>query len=187
MGYQTLEALRERKLDNWLKRGIITKRQYKDIIYYCVEYGFWDALGYATRLKYKNNPYLKKKYEYKWLRIPKKECFLMEYKTTGSLSKKHRKRIRKWRNIFLTLSGENRQDKIKQQYPDWEIFFMRHRKYNIGLRRKIRQEAAIGSSPEQASKLLINRRGGEIGNRLERCRENYPQTPQPTAYKKEVK
>jgi hypothetical protein len=137
MGYQTLEALKERKLDSWLKKGIITKKQYKDIIYYCVEYGFWEALGYATRLKYKNNKNLQKKYIYKWIEVSKKECLLNDYVTKGAWSGKRTKRRRVWRNIYYLLDGTSRIDLIKKQYPDWEIFFMKHKVYRVGLRKEI--------------------------------------------------
>lgn len=138
MSWQTLESLKERKLDNWLKKGIITEQQYKDITIKCVEYGFWAALGYATRLKYKFHPELQKKYEYKWIRVPKKECLLMQYTTSGKWSKKHRKRFRSWRNIFFFSNGNHRTELIKDKYPDWDIFFIKHGNYNIGLRKEIK-------------------------------------------------
>lgn len=144
MGYQTLEALKTRKLNSWLNKEIITKDQYKSIIYYCIEYGFWEALGYATRLKYRNNPSLKSKYIYKWITIPKKKCLLMENKTSGAWSIKKRKRIRKWRNIFYTVDGKRRNELIKEKYPDWEIFHMKHGCYRIGLRKTCK-----ASSPDQ--------------------------------------
>jgi hypothetical protein len=137
MSYRTLEALKERKLDNWLKKGIITKQQYKDICYYCGEYGFWEALGYATYLKYKNNPQLKKKYEYKWLNIPKKEYKFNDYVTFGAFSSRKCKRHRIWYNGFFCKDGTYMQDKIKKDYPNWEIFYLKQDKFRIGLRRVI--------------------------------------------------
>jgi len=136
MGYQTLEALKERKLNNWLKKGVITKQQYKDIVYHCCQYGFWEALGYATYLKYKNNPALQKRYEYKWILIPKKDCLLRSCITSGKRFS-NKKRYRIWRNIFFTTTGESRLELIKKQYPDWEVFFVKQNNYRIGLRREI--------------------------------------------------
>ena len=75
MGWQTLEALKERKLNSWLSKGIITKAQYKDICYHCNEYGFWEAMGYATKLKHKNKHSIMR-YEYKWIYLKKSVCFI---------------------------------------------------------------------------------------------------------------
>ena len=141
MGWQTLEALKERKLNSWLAKGVITKQQYKDIIYICIEYGFWEALGYATRIK------LKKKYEYKWINIPKKECKLNDYITLGKVFS-NQKRRRIWRNIFFFPNGEDRIPSIHKQYPHWEIFYAKHGKYKIGLRREISNRLPKCSVPE---------------------------------------
>lgn len=54
MGYQTHEALVKRKLLPWLKNRVITVDQFKDILFYSFMNGFWDGLGYATKVKYKN-------------------------------------------------------------------------------------------------------------------------------------
>lgn len=137
MSYQTLEALKERKLNHWLKNGVITKTQYKDICYHCATYGFWEALGYATYLKYKNNPQLKKKYEYKWIVIDKHNCKLNDYVTWGSFSDRKCKRHRIWYNGFYFKDGICMKDKIKKEYPDWEIFYLKQNKFKIGLRREI--------------------------------------------------
>lgn len=142
MGWQTLEYLKSRKIDNWLKKGVITKQQYKDIVYHYVEYGFWAALGYATYLKYKNIPKLKKKYEYKWLNIPKKECLLHNYITTGRiLSNKKRRRI--WYNVFFCKDGTERIPKICSEFPGWEIFYIKHNVFRVGLRRPIDCHLAV--------------------------------------------
>jgi len=136
MGWQTLEALKERKLVSWLRKGTITKEQFFKICSMCEDKGFWEALGYATKCKYKTHPELKKRYEYKWINIPKKECKLFDYVTTGrGLS--NQKRHRMWRNIFFKLDDSDRLTEVRRLYPNWEVFFMKHNHYRIGLRKEI--------------------------------------------------
>lgn len=143
MSYQTLEALKERKIDSWLKKRIITQKQYIDIINLFLKRGFWEAIGYATRLKYRQNPSLKKKYEYKWIDFPKKECLLKKYVTTGFFSNNKRKRYRIWRNTYFFPDGKNRVNFYREKYPDWEVFFVKHGVYRIGLRRVVSDKLPV--------------------------------------------
>lgn len=137
MGDQTCGALRQRKINSWLEKGIITKQQHKDIVSKCYEFGFWDALGYATRLKYKTKP-ANKKYEYKWVKFSKKDCYLTKYITHGAFSGKHQKRYRSWRNPYYLPDGKTeRMDELKKQYPKYDIFFLKHGSYVAGLRREV--------------------------------------------------
>ena len=138
MSYQTTEALIDRKLKPWLKRGVINHNQFATIIIHCERYGFWSALGYATRLRYKNKP-SGKRYEYKWIRLAKDDCKLFEYTTSGRMMSS-KKRFRSWRNIYFDTNGESKVEQIRKEYPDWEIFHMKHGCYNIGLRREVPPE-----------------------------------------------
>jgi hypothetical protein len=137
MSWQTLESLKERKLLPWLRKKVITKEQYLKICSMCDDKGFFEALGYATRCKYKTHPELKKKYEYKWINVRKKDCQLNDYITKGSFSGKRQKRRRIWRNVFFFTDGSDRYNKIREENPDWQIFFMQHNSYRIGLRREL--------------------------------------------------
>lgn len=137
MSYQTLEALKERKLDLWLDKGIITKEQYKDLICHCVTYGFWSALGYATKLKYKNNPKIQPKYIYKWVKLNKKDVLLNDYITTGAWSKKRCKRRRVWYNCYYYKDNSYVRERLEKENLGWEIFFHKQNRFLVGLRKRL--------------------------------------------------
>lgn len=136
MSWQTIEALQERKLNPWLRKNLITAEQYEMICNHCHDFGFYSALGYATRIKYQNNP-TNKKYQYKFIRIAKKECKLFDYITKGGMSDRNCKRRRVWRNIYFTLDNRERLSILKDKYPDWDIYMIDHNKYIIGLRKLV--------------------------------------------------
>lgn len=127
--------LKKHRFDKWVQKKIISKKDLDKIENYFFKYGNWRGLAFATQLKNKNKP--QKKYKYVWINIKKKECLLMNYMTSGSFSWQKRKRHRMWYNIYFTQTGESRIKLLQKQYPDYEIFHIKHSNYRIGLRKPI--------------------------------------------------
>lgn len=165
MGYQTTEALVLRKLRPWLRRGVITRVQYNALVAYCVEHGFWKALGRATKTKYGNlrqgivSPSKEvlskleedpsepkafrlqrgKRFVYKTVFIPKRELLHMDYVTNGSWSKRRQKRHRTWVNGYFLEDGTEIQDYLKEKYPGWVLINIARKQGVYVLRKELEQ------------------------------------------------
>ena len=123
-------------------KGLITRQQYDAINKYCLEYGFWAALGYATRLKYRNHPELKKKYEYRSEVILPSNQRLLDYVTKGAWSDKGRKRRRVARNIYEKPNGSyaefNRFRWGNKSPEGWSVFKVNRKTNTVWWRREIK-------------------------------------------------
>lgn len=145
MGRQTVDSLIERKLRPWLKKGLITKPQFSDLVAYCVEYGFWEALGRATKTKYQNlalvnstQPFAVEsqsshifpksypaqggsRFEFLTVFISKRELQHVDYVTNGSWSSRRQKRHRVWTNGYFFADGTSVPEELKRKYPFHEL------------------------------------------------------------------
>jgi len=161
MGYQTAEALVERKLRPWRSAGLITPEQFNVLVAYCVEYGFWEALGRSTKLKHRNmrssvsrsnlpaegNSHRRTRnanqgrprFDYLTVFIPKRDLQRVDYVTSGGWSARHRKRRRVWVNGNFMKDGSPVSDYFQNKYPKWTLFKSKPSQGIYCLRRELNQ------------------------------------------------